>query len=134
MGRIRTKAIKKWFGHTFEPEEFRTGRDFTAFGRNLKSELLAQLKDSGCIITKYIRGYFYVSGFILNVSTGKYVYFCTDDVRYSPNWHKDILIREARNDHDYKGGHNQYTSLENFGEMALKLLTYSTLLYCNFLL
>lgn len=122
MGRIRTKAIKKWFGYNFEPEECRTGKEFSAFGRNLKSELTAQLKDNGCIITKYIRGYFYVSGFIYNVSTGKYVYFCTDDVRYSPNWHKDILIREARNDHDYKGGHNQYTSLENFGEKALKLL------------
>ena len=122
MGRIKTKAITKWFGYTFEPGECRTGRDFAAFARNLKSEFSAQLKGSGCIITIYIRGYFYISGFIHNAVTGKYLYFSTEDVRYSPNWYKNILIREARNDHDYKGGYNQYTPLENFGESALKIL------------
>lgn len=122
MSRIKTKAVKKWFGHAFDPEECHTGKDFAAFSRNLKTELYAQIKDSGCVITTYIRGYFYVSGFIHNEATGKYLYFSTEDVRYSPNWHKDILIREARNNHDYKGGYNRYTSLENFGESALKIL------------
>ena len=83
MGRIRTKAIKKWFGYNFEPEECRTGKDFAAFGRNLESEILAQLKDSGCIVTKYIRGYFYVSGFIYNKrrqldAWRRVVFFCFD--------------------------------------------------------
>lgn len=125
----KTKNIEKWLGYDFEPVECRTGKDFTNFSRNLKAEIEAQLKGMGYTLARYTKGYFIINGFIHNEKNGKYLFFSVDDVRFSKNWHKDILIREARNEKDYRGGYNQYTSLENFGESAMRILesTYSQL-------
>lgn len=117
-----TKNIKKWFGYDFEPTECKTGKDFSAFARNLKTEISAQLCGTGYSITKFTKGYFYISGFIHNDKNGKYVYFSIDDVRYSKSWHKDILIRDARNEKDYRGGNNHYANLENFKEAVSGIL------------
>ena len=57
-----------------------------------------------------------VSGFISNSDRTRYVYFYIPDVRYTRNWHKQVLVRNAKNRHDYIGGINNYTSLEDFGE------------------
>lgn len=117
-----TQNIEKWFGYDFEPAECRTGKDFSAFARNLKSEISAQLKGTGYTIVGFSKGYFFISGFIHNERNGKYMYFSVGDVRYSKNWHKDILVREARNEKDYRGGNNRYTSLENFKEAVTGML------------
>lgn len=56
-----------------------------------------------------------VSGFIINETGEKFVYFHTSDFRYwEDEWKDRILIRTATSLKDYHGGSNHYTDLENF--------------------
>ena len=118
----KTKRIEKWIGYDFETDELKKDRIFRVFARMFQAEIESQLAEKKYEIVIYIRGNFYISGFISNCDRTRYVYFAVPDVRYTRNWHKQVLVREAKNRHDYIGGINNYTSLENFGEAVNKLM------------
>ena len=118
----KTKNMEKWIGYHFELIGCKPGKDFSNFSRNLKAELTAQIREKGCELVSYNKGYFYISGFVYNCLTEKYMYFSVGDVRYEKNWKNRILVREAKNEKDYTGGVNQWTSLENFGLAVEKIL------------
>lgn len=59
------------------------------------------------------------SGFITNPATERVVYILTD---VNGGTVHDALYREARNDHDYIGGRNQFCSPAEIVECALELL------------
>ena len=51
------------------------------------------------------------------------MYISISDVRYFANeWYSHILIRTAKNEQDYRGGFNHYTTLENLDVKAAELL------------
>ena len=118
----KTKNMGKWIGYDFDADELKRDRIFKIFARSFKAEIESQLAEKEYEIVIYIRGNFYISGFISNSDRTRYVYFSIPDVRYTRNWHKQVLVREAENRHDYRGGINNYTSLENFGESVNKLM------------
>lgn len=118
----QTKSIEKWIYYRFEPVECKTGKDFMDFVRSFKSELKAQINGSGYEMIKFSKGYFFISGFLYNKNNGKYMYFSAGDVRDTGVWHNRILVREARHENDYTGGRNQYTSFEDFGAAAIRIL------------
>ena len=96
------------------------GEDFRVFARLFCKGITRQLPKRIRLV-ECSANHYYVSGFIER--DGRYVYFCTSDVRYFPgNWHNNILIRTAKSDKDYTGGRNCYTTLEKFGEEVLRLL------------
>jgi len=111
--------MKKWYNYKFQSAP-RTGADFKQFAKDLRKEIKRQLRQTGCQMAKYNVGHFEVSGFV--EKDGKFVYFCVGDVRYKPNWHADVLIRTAESTTDFRGGMNNRTSLESFGENVRKLL------------
>lgn len=115
-----TRNVKKWHNYNFEPEEYKTAKDFVCFARNIKAEITAQIRDGGYTLQIYIRGYYYISGFIRG-NDGRCVYFNIGNVRYEHDRYNRILVREARNDHDYKGGRNVYVELDETGT-ACKLI------------
>ncbi len=116
----KTRNVKKWHNYNFEPEEYKTAKDFIRFARNIKAEITAQIRDSGYTLRIYIRGYYYISGFIRG-DDDRCVYFNIGDVRYEHDWYNRVLVREARNDHDYTGGRNVYVKLDEIGT-ACKLI------------
>ncbi len=118
---LKTKNINKWLGYEFEPVENMTGKDYSSFVRNLKSELKAQLASGGCKIIVLNKGYFYVSGFVYSRTADRYVYFSTGDVR-DKHWYERILYRTATGPRDFKGGTNRFTGIEDFGADVLTLL------------
>lgn len=119
---IRTN-IEKWLDYDFEPVECKTGKDFASFSRSFKREIKLQMDEIGCEIVGYIKGYFYISGFIYNTTNDKYMYFSIPDVRYDKDkWYSNILIRTAENAKDFRGGYNQYTTLNNFANKAVQIL------------
>lgn len=119
----KTKNMGKWIGYDFDADELKRDRIFKIFARSFKAEIESQLAEKEYEIVIYIRGNFYISGFISNSNRMRYVYFSVPDVRYTRNWHKQVLVREAENRHDYIGGINNYTSLEDFGEAVNKLMS-----------
>ena len=53
----------------------------------------------------------------------KCVYLSISDVRYFTNeWYGHILIRTAKDEQDYRGGFNHYTTLEALPTKAAELL------------
>ena len=111
--------MKIWYNYEFQSGS-RIGAEFKQFARDLRKELNRQLGKINCQIVKYNVNHFEVSGFV--EKDGKFVYFRVGDVRYNPNWHADVLIRTAESTTDFRGGRNQRTSLESFGENVRKLL------------
>ena len=99
-----------------------TGEDFKVFARKYKNHIQKQLKSVGLELTNFSSGHYIGSGFVTNGS--KFVYFSYSDVRHFPNsWFNNILIRTAEHEKDYTGGHNNYTTLENFAEDVKRLIT-----------
>lgn len=115
----KTKNIKKWHYHNFEPIGNRRAKDYANFARNIRSEIIAQIKDSGYMLKVFIRGYYEISGFICSEDY-RCKYFSIGDVKYDKNWYNNVLVREAKNTHDYTGGRNNFVTLSEF-EIACRL-------------
>ena len=116
----KTRNVKKWHNYSFKPEEYKTAKDFVRFARNIKAEITDQIRDGGYTLRIYIRGCYYISGFVCGYDD-RCVYFNISDVRYEHDRYNRVLVREARNDHDYKGGRNVYVKLDEIGT-ACKLI------------
>lgn len=85
-------------------------RDFTKIYRKM---IKSMIKNEGWELSFPTLNYCEVSFFIRNQN--KYVYVSTSDFRWgNEEWRNNILIRTAKNDKDYHGGSNYYTSLEEF--------------------
>lgn len=117
-----------------------TGDDFAVFARLFKKEIEAQLKNRDAELVNFSKGHYDLSGFIRGgpglfryqsdspdhtwreTPISEYVYFSISDVRHFPNdWYSNILIRTAKDDRDYTGGPNHYTSLKHFGQNVMGL-------------
>jgi len=89
---------------------------FSDFSRDFKKHIKNDLpKDYE--LAEYNKGYFYISGFVKNITNNKFVYFSVPDVRYDKNgWNDNILYRTAQHEKDYTGGSNQYCKLEELSK------------------
>ena len=77
------------------------------------------LTGRGCYNIKFEINYYYASGFFTSPS-GKFYYMSTPDVRYS-NLNQDILIRQAENYKDFRGGFNRYCKPDRDSILAFVL-------------
>lgn len=115
------KDLEGWKGVSFESSSSLTPQ-FSAFAKAFKKFILKSLPWYSTLVG-WNRGHFYVSGFIRRGT--KVVYFSISDVRFFPeDWHKRILIRTAKDEKDFTGGTNNFTTLESFQEVAGRLLTW----------
>ena len=102
--------LTKWLGHEFESSSYTTD-EFARFSIAMRATIKAELAPEFDLVT-YNRGHFYFSAFFRNKSNGKLVYISSSDVRYFPNsWAKNLLIRSAEHEKDYRGGPNNYSEL-----------------------
>lgn len=68
------------------------------------------------------KNHYCFSAFIKSAQN-KCVYISISDVRYFSNeWYNSILIRAAKDEQDYRGGFNHYTTLEHLDIKAAELL------------
>ena len=104
------RSIEDWGGYISD--------DFKSFARKYKNFLKRMCKDNGWELVNFNTGHYYCSWFIKEGD--KYVYCSFSDVRhFAKEWYKSILHRVAKSDHDYTGGSNWYTEIENL-EGAIK--------------
>ena len=109
------KFKEKYCKRTWEVQDDSgvTSSEFDQFARDFKS-VLREISGSDWELAKYNKGHYYVSAFLRNaLDSEKFLYLSVDDIRYNPSWYKNILYRTAENEKDYRGGTNQYTSLED---------------------
>jgi len=114
-------GIKKWIDYPFESSSGPTN-EWVAFCKDFKKYIKNNLPKNAELVG-WLNGHFEVAGFIKK--NNKYVYFSCLDVRFFPNeWYNNLLIRTAKDEKDFKGGSNGYTSLKNFKENIEKYLNY----------
>ena len=100
-----------------------TGNDYKTFQTKYINFLKAICIDNNWCLIKVNKNYYCFSAFIKGGTENKYVYISISDVRYFNNdWYNHILIRTAKNEVDYKGGFNHYTTLEKLEGKICELL------------
>ena len=116
------KDLKGYINYTFSSGCY-TGEDYKTFERKYINYLKAICKNNNWSLIKFNKNHYCFSAFIKGGTENKYVYISISDVRYFNNdWFNHILIRTAKNEVDYKGGFNHYTTLDKLEGKICELL------------
>lgn len=113
--------LKKYIDYEFSSGCY-TGEDYKSFQTKYINYLKAMCKENHWELVNIIKNHYCFSAFIKS-SENKCVYLSISDVRYFSNeWYSHILVRTAKNEVDYRGGFNNYTTLEKLDNTVAKLL------------
>lgn len=105
------KDLKKYIGYEFSSGCY-TGDDYKSFQTKYINFLKAICKQNHWQLVNVGRNHYCFSAFIKSAEN-KCVYVSISDVRYfSDEWYNHILIRTAKDEQDYRGGFNNYTTLD----------------------
>lgn len=113
--------LKKYIDYEFSSGCY-TGEDYKSFQTKYINYLKAMCKENHWELVNVNKNHYCFSAFIKS-SENKCVYLSISDVRYFSNeWYNHILVRTAKNEVDYRGGFNNYTTLEKLDNTVAKLL------------
>lgn len=115
------KDLKKYVGYEFSSGCY-TGDDYKSFQTKYINFLKTMCRNNHWQLVNVGRNHYCFSAFIKSAEN-KCVYVSISDVRYfSDEWYNHILIRTAKNEMDYRGGFNNYTTLDGLEGKAYELL------------
>ena len=115
------KDLKKYIGYEFSSGCY-TGDDYKSFQTKYINLLKTMCKNNHWQLVNVGKNHYCFSAFIKSTEN-KCVYISISDVRYFSNeWYNHILIRTAKNETDYRGGFNNYTTLEELEITTAELL------------
>ena len=115
------QELKKYLNHEFSSRCY-TGDDYKSFQTKYLNYLRTMCKENHWELVNIGRNHYCFSAFIKSAEN-KCIYVSISDVRYFTNeWYGHILIRTAKDEQDYRGGFNNYTTLENLPAKAAELL------------
>lgn len=115
------KDLKKYIGYEFSSGCY-TGDNYKTFQTKYINFLKAICKQNHWQLVNVGRNHYCFSAFIKSAEN-KCVYVSISDVRYFSNeWYNRILIRTAKDEQDYRGGFNNYTTLDGHELRACELL------------
>ncbi len=113
--------LQKYLDYEFSTGCY-TGEDYKSFQTKYINYLKSVCTHNHWRLVNVGRNHYCFSAFIQS-GEGKYVYLSISDVRFFANeWYDNILIRTAKNEQDYHGGFNHYTTLEHLEFNVAKLL------------
>lgn len=113
--------LKKYKDYEFSSGCY-TGEDYKSFQTKYINYLKAMCKENHWELVNVSKNHYCFSAFIKS-SENKCVYLSISDVRYFSNeWYSHILVRTAKNEVDYRGGFNNYTTLEKLDNTVARLL------------
>ena len=117
-----TNTLKQYINFEFSTGCY-TGNDYKTFQTKYINYLKTICKENNWSLIKVNKNHYCFSAFIKGGTENKYVYISISDVRYfNNNWYNHILIRTAKNEVDYKGGFNHYTTLDKLEYKICELL------------
>lgn len=120
MSNINT--LKQYINYEFSSGCY-TGNDYKTFQTKYINYLRTICKENNWSLIKVNKNHYCFSAFIKGGTENKYVYISISDVRYFNNdWYNHILVRTAKNEVDYKGGFNYYTTLDKLEYKICELL------------
>lgn len=115
----KLNELQKYLDYEFSSGCY-TGEDYKTFQTKYINYLKSICKANNWRLVNVGKNHYCFSAFIKGGAENKYVFLSISDVRYFSNdWYKHILIRTAHNETDYRGGFNNYTTLDNLeGKIA----------------
>lgn len=114
--------LKQYINYEFSTGCY-TGNDYKTFQTKYINYLKTICKENNWSLIKVNKNHYCFSAFIKGGTENKYVYISISDVRYFNNdWYNHILVRTAKNEVDYKGGFNYYTTLAKLEGKICELL------------
>ena len=117
-----TNTLKQYINYEFSTGCY-TGNDYKTFQTKYINYLKTICKDNNWSLIKVNKNHYCFSAFIKGGTENKCVYISISDVRYFNNdWYNHILVRTAKNEVDYKGGFNHYTTLDKLEYKICELL------------
>lgn len=91
------------------------GDDFKSFNTKFRNAIKKALPD-GYAIHDWHKNH-YECSWVVKTPTNHFIYSSISDVRFFSNeWASNILIRTMEHDKDWRGGHNQYTSVFSYAK------------------
>ena len=115
-------ALKQYINYEFSTGCY-TGNDYKTFQTKYINYLKTICKENNWSLIKVNKNHYCFSAFIKGGTENKCVYISISDVRYFNNdWYNHILVRTAKNEVDYKGGFNHYTTLDKLEYKICELL------------
>lgn len=120
MANINT--LKQYINFEFSTGCY-TGNDYISFQTKYINFLKTICRNNNWKLIKVNKNHYCFSAFIKGGMENRCVYISISDVRYFSNdWYNHILIRTAKNEVDYKGGFNHFTTLEKLEGKICELL------------
>lgn len=118
----KLNELQKYLNYAFSTGCY-TGNDYKTFQTKYINYLKDICSSNNWKLVNVGKNHYCFSAFIKGGTENKYVYISISDVRYFQNdWYKHILVRTAKNETDYKGGFNNYTTLDRLeGKVAAML-------------
>lgn len=115
-------TLKQYIDYEFSSGCY-TGEDYKTFERKYLNYLKTICNNNNWKLVNVGKNHYCFSAFIKGGTENRYVYISISDVRYFNNdWFSHILVRTAKNEVDYKGGFNYYTTLEHLEGRICELL------------
>ena len=115
------KDLEKYVNYEFSSGCY-TGDDYKSFQTKYINYLRSICKQNHWQLVNVGKNHYCFSGFIKSAEN-KCIYVSISDVRYfSDEWYNHILIRTVKNETDYRGGFNNYTTLDDLEGTAADLL------------
>ena len=104
-------SLKPYMRRGIEDYGSRTSPEYESFQSKYRNFLKKICNENNFELVSFNKNHYCFSAFIKG--NDKYVYLSISDVRYfSKDWYSNILIRTASNERDFRGGINNYTTLE----------------------
>ena len=117
-----TNTLKQYINFEFSTGCY-TGNDYKTFQTKYINYLKTICKENNWSLIKVNKNHYCFSAFIKGGTENKCVYISISDVRYFNNdWYNHILVRTAKNEVDYKGGFNHYTTLDKLEYKICEIL------------
>ena len=119
---VNINTLKQYINYEFSTGCY-TGNDYKTFQTKYINYLKTICKENNWSLIKVNKNHYCFSAFIKGGTENKCVYISISDVRYFNNdWYNHILVRTAKNEVDYKGGFNHYTTLDKLEYKICELL------------
>lgn len=116
------EMLDRWFNKDIEDWGGTTSQEYKDFQRNYRNVLKAMAEKIGFNLHSFNKNHYDFSAVMKSEVTNQFYYISISDVRYFKNeWANNILYRTMEHDHDWTGGSNRYSTLENLSKNLLNL-------------
>lgn len=116
------KFLSKWYDKTIKDGCVEISPEYRNFQTNYRSVIKELCNDIGMELHSFSKNHYEFSAVVKSNTTNQFYYISISDVRYWKNeWANNILYRTMKDDKDWSGGTNRYSTLQELAENLLNL-------------